>query len=47
MTSARFRQLGIRENPVSIFVITNPMEGIHDRMPILLRKEDEAAWLDP
>lgn len=22
------------------------MEGIHDRMPIILRKEDEATWLD-
>jgi putative SOS response-associated peptidase YedK len=22
------------------------MEGIHDRMPIILRKEDEAMWLD-
>ncbi|MEK3933791.1 SOS response-associated peptidase [Sporosarcina sp. FSL W7-1349] len=23
------------------------MEPIHDRMPVILRKEDEAAWLDP
>ncbi|SFL59775.1 Putative SOS response-associated peptidase YedK [Paenibacillus sp. 1_12] len=22
------------------------MEGIHDRMPVILRKEDEATWLD-
>lgn len=22
------------------------MAGIHDRMPIILRKQDEAAWLD-
>jgi putative SOS response-associated peptidase YedK len=22
------------------------MEGIHDRMPIILRKEDEPTWLD-
>jgi putative SOS response-associated peptidase YedK len=22
------------------------MEGIHDRMPIILRKQDEATWLD-
>jgi putative SOS response-associated peptidase YedK len=31
-------------------ITTNPnklVEGIHDRMPVILRPEDESTWLDP
>jgi len=38
--------------PVGYYTIvtTGPnevMTGIHDRMPVILRREDEAEWLDP
>ncbi len=23
------------------------MRGIHDRMPVIIQRKDEAAWLDP
>ena len=38
------------ELPTYTIITTQPnslMEGIHDRMPCILKKDDEATWIDP